>query len=314
MASPVAPTIKTLPDLTLKRAKGLDTLVFVGTAVDPGFNASANYFLEACARGNNFKDSILLVSSIEATALKITVSNLNGILLKKFPANQASAVDFRIRSVLVVDAGTGAIGTSLKPFVYISETKSADVTIYGLPRLDLISSGITQKIESDLGDGKYTGLVKLDATKPFTLRDPDGNIVYGANGAALVVNGTGISAGTNGWYQISANTSALTFAMNPYQIGLIGSATPNAWNSPDQKMNYNAQTGTWSITIDLVVGEVKFRKNDGWSWNLGYNATKTSLEFNGSNIPIAAPGNYSIILTITNDALQNGTFTIVKNN
>ena len=55
------------------------------------------------------------------------------------------------------------------------------MTLYGLPRLDLVGSGITQKVESALGDGKYLGYVNLDATMPFTLYDPDGDISYGAN-------------------------------------------------------------------------------------------------------------------------------------
>jgi hypothetical protein len=303
LASPIAPTIKTLPDLTLQRIHGTDTLVFVGTPVNPGFVASATYFLEACATGNNFKDSILLISDVQDTAMRITVSNLNGILLKKFPAEQASVLDLRIRSVLSIDAGTGA-----KPMIYSSDATSANATIYGLPRLDLINSGVTQKIESALGDGKYTGYVKLNTTKPFTLRDPDASINYGANGAVLAVNGAAITPGANGWYQFSADTKALTYKIDAYMIGLIGSATPNGWNTPDQKMDYDSKTGTWSITVTLVDGEIKFRLNDGWAWNLG--GTKDNLTQGGNNIAVTA-GNYTIKLTIINGT--TGTCTIVKN-
>lgn len=310
--SPIAPTL-TLPDLTLQRVNGTDTLMFLGTPVDPGFQASATYFLEACAAGNGFSNSITVLSDVQDAELKITVSDLNGILLKKFPADQVSSVEFRIRSLLTVDAGTGAPGTSTLPFVYYSDTKSADVTIYGLPRLDLIGSGLTQKIESALGDGKYAGFVKLDITMAFTLKDPDANIVYGATGAALAVDGAGITAGANGWYKLKADINALTYVMDPYMIGLVGSATVNGWNSPDTKMDYNAQTGTWYITTDLIDGQIKFRLNDGWAWNLGYNPAKTSLTHNGDNIDVTA-GNYTITLTITNPTPpEAGTFTIVKN-
>lgn len=312
--SPVAPTIKTMPDLTLQRTKGNTVLEFTGTDVDPGFTASANYFLEACAAGTKFADPIAVISDIQAGSLKITVSDLNGILLKKFPADQVSSVDFRIRSVLVVDAGTGALGTSTNPLAYISETKTANVTVYGLPRLDLVGSGITQKIESALGDGKYTGYVKLDVSKPFTLKDPDTNVSYGVSGTALAVNGTGITASANGWYKFTADTKALTFSLDSYMIGLVGSATPNGWDSPDQKMDYDAATGTWKITIDLVAGDIKFRLNDGWAWNLG--GTNDKLTVDGSNITVAA-GKYTIVLTITNpNAIKGevgGTCTITKN-
>lgn len=307
LTSPNAPTIVSMPDLTLLRVNATSVIKFVGTPVDPGFVASATYFLEACAAGNNFRDSILLISDVQDTALKITVTNLNGILLKKFPANQASSLDYRIRAVLSIDAGTGA-----RPIIYSSLTSTASTTIYGLPRLDLLNSGVTQKIESALGNGKYNGFVKLDATKPFTLKDPDANVVYGASGAALAVNGTAFPVSASGWYQLSADKLALTYKMDPYMIGLVGSATSNGWNSPDQKMDYDAQTETWKITTPLVDGEIKFRLNDGWSVNWG--GTAGNLVFNGSNITVTA-GNYTIAFKITNDTpgSNTGTCTIVKN-
>lgn len=308
LANPTAPTISTMPDLTLKRTSGTDTLTFVGTPVDPGFQASATYILEAAAAGTSFADPVSIVSGVQDKAMKITVSDLNGLLLKKFPADQASGIDFRIRAVLTVDSGTGAPGSSSNLLQYSSETKTASVTVYGLPRLDLVGSGVDQKIESALGDGKYSGYVKLDKTMPFTLLDPDANTSYGANGSALAVNGAAITSGDSGWYMLKADVNAMTYSMDAYMIGLVGSATPNGWNSPDQKMDYDAKTGTWKITIDLVDGEIKFRLNDGWAWNLG--GTTDNLTQGGDNIPVTA-GNYTITLTIINGT--TGTFTIVKN-
>lgn len=296
-ASPVVPTLTTVPDLTLQRNNGANMLEFVGTAVDPGFSASANYFLEACASGNKYANTVSLISGTNPKSMKISVSDLNGLLIKKFPTDKTTAIDIRLRAVLVVDAGTGAPGTSSAPFEYVSATKTVNTTTYGLPRLDLINSGVTQKIESALGDGKYVGYVKLDKTKPFTLKDPDANITYGANGSALAISSTGIVPTDNGWFKLTANTKALTYSMEPYMIGLVGSATPNGWNSPDQKMDYDAATGTWKITITLVDGDIKFRLNDGWAWNLG--GTADNLTVDGANITLTA-GKYTIVLTITN--------------
>lgn len=312
-ASPVVPTLTTVPDLTLTRNNGTNMLEFVGTAVDPGFAASANYFLEACASGNKFVNTVSLISGTNPKSMKISVSDLNGLLIKKFPTDKTSSIDIRLRAVLVVDAGTGAAGTSSAPFEYVSATKTVNATTYGLPRLDLLNSGLTQKIESALGDGKYTGYVKLDKTKPFTLKDPDANITYGANGSALAVSTNGIVPTDNGWFKLTANTKALTYTMEPYMIGLVGSATPNGWNSPDQKMDYDAATGTWKITITLVDGDIKFRLNDGWAWNLG--GTTDKLTVDGANITLTA-GKYTIVLTITNPnsvkGEVGGTCTITK--
>jgi len=310
---PIAPEILSMPNLTLERNNGTDVLVFTGSPVDPGFQASATYFLEACAAGNNFTDAVTIYSGVKNDTVKITVSDLNTLLLKKFPADQTSSVDFRFKAMLVVDAGTGALGTSTNPLVYYSAVKNANVALYGLPRLDLIGSGMDQKIESALGDGKYFGIVKLNVSNPFTLKDPDQNIMYGVSGTGLGVDGSPIVPPTNGWFKMNANTQALTYSLESFMIGLVGSATPNGWDTPDQKMDYNAATGTWSITIDLVVGEIKFRLNDGWAWNLG--GTPDKLEHNGANLPIAEAGNYTITLTITNETQgsEAGICTIVKN-
>jgi len=315
--NPIAPTLTTVPDLTLQRTAGNDTLTFNGTAVDPGFQASANYFLEACASGTDFADPVTLFSGVQADVMKVKVSDLNTALLKKFPADATTSVDLRLRANLVVDAGTGALGTTSKPLTYISDVKTVNVTPYGYPRLNLVNSGIDQKIESVLGDGVYSGFVKLNVNNPFTLSDPDTNTSYGDAGGALAVDGNPIAVPSDpgsGWYEMTADVNALTYKLDPYMIGLVGSATPNGWDAPDQKMDYDAKTGTWNITIDLVDGDIKFRLNDGWAWNLG--GTPDNLVHNGDNIPVTA-GNYTISLTITNATpvgSETGTYTIVKNN
>jgi len=318
LSNPVEPTLQTLPDLTLERVNGTQMLEFVGTPVDPGFTASATYYLDACAAGTNFADPVVVYSGKEAKSIKISVSDLNGILLKKFPADATTSVDFRLRAVLVVDAGTGAPGTSTDPFSYASAVQNANVTLYGLPRLSLIGSGMDQKVESALGNGSYTGLVKLNTANPFTLLDPDANITYGASGAALAVDGDPIVPPANGWHRLNVDVNNLTYDISAYMIGLVGSATPNGWDTPDQKMDYDAATGIWSITVDLVDGEIKFRLNDAWAWNLGYRpggTDLTDLYHNGDNIAVTA-GNYTITLTIINPTGPNetGSCTIVKNN
>lgn len=303
LENPIVPTIVSMPGLTLERNNGTDMLVFTGTPVEVGFQVSAKYFLEADAAGNNFDDPIVILSEIKADTFKISVSDLNGILLKKFPSDAVSSADFRIRAALVVDGGTGA-----QTFEYNSITSTADVTLYGLPKLVLLNSGIDQKIESALGNGDYTGYVKLDLTMPFTLKNPDTDIVYGGSNSILAVDGAEFVPFSNGWHKLSANINDLTYEFLDFRIGLIGDATPNGWSAPDSKMEYNPATGVWSITLDLVTGFVKFRVNDDWSGsiNLGIGDadhpeyTLDNLWNNGSSkdIPITAAGNYTVKLVI----------------
>lgn len=312
VTNPQAPKLTTVPNLSLERSKGLEMLTFVVTPVNPGFDASASYFLEAAPAGTNFADPILVMTSALPEGLKISVSDLNAALLKKFTPDQTSSVDFRVRSVLVVDAGTGAVGTASNPLQYISDVVTVNAKPYGLPKLVLQNSGIDQKVESALGNGIYTGFVKLDPTKSFTLQDPEANKVYGGSAGKLTLSNTGITPDAAGWHILTVNTNDMSYSIAPYMIGLVGSATPNGWDAPDQKMDYNPASGTWSITTNLVVGEIKFRKNDGWAWNLG--GTPDALVHNGPNIAVPAAGNYTITLTIISDAGELGKFTMVKNN
>ncbi len=315
--SAVAPTLK-VPDLKYTRANSHDILTFKGTPVNPGYKVSAIYFLEACAQGNDFVDVIEFYTGSTCDEIKLAVADINTKILKNFPEEKASAVDFRLRATLVADAGIGN-----KPLEYVSKVQTASITPFGLMRLDLIGSGMQQKIVSAAGDGKYKGFVKLSPSQAFTLKDPETGKSYGDNAGELAENGTAIKVGEAGWYQLKVDTKGLTLSPEKYFIGCVGSAVlPNGWDSPDQKMNYDPATDTWRINLDLVVGALKFRLNDGWAWNMGFADGEENIMKNGvmkgklkqggvgNDIPISEAGNYDIIFTILSD--EAGTYEIIK--
>jgi hypothetical protein len=305
--NPTPPSIVTVPEMNLTRANGSDTFEFVCKPVDPGFTVSASYFLEADSAGNEFNDAVVVANGTSPLSFKLSGSDLNGFLIKRFPTDVVSAAEFRLRAVFVIDAGTG-----YEPIISISEVKTASIHTYGLPRLDLIGPAVVQKIESALGDGSYFGFVKLNTAEAFTLRDSETDSVYGLSGGFISVGGPEFAPGANGWHKFWVNTVDHTYTIESYQIGLVGSATPNGWDTPDQKMDYDAKTGTWYITTDVIDGEFKFRLNDGWAWNLG--GTHDNLVHNGTNVPITA-GNYTFVLTITNPLPpETGTLVLTKNN
>ena len=319
-SNPVAPTLTTVPDLTLERVNGNQVLEFAGTPVDPGFQASATYYLEACEQGTNFADPVTVWSGNQPESIKITISDLNGALTKKFPTDAVSDVDFRLRAVLVVDAGTGAPGTGTNPFSFSSAAVGSTVTLYGLPRLELVGSGMEQKIESALGDGNYMGYVKLDPASPFTLSNPDAGTNYGGSSDVLSENGPAFISEVAGWHKMTVDVIGMTYELLPFRVGLIGSATPNGWDAPDQKMQYDAQGGFWHVTLDLVVGHVKFRVNDDWNSGLnlglgdaenpGYNLSNLWNNGSSKDIPIETAGNYTIKLIIGSSTYS---CTITKN-
>lgn len=128
--NPIAPTLISIPDLTLQKEKANDTLVFVCTPVDPGFQASIKYNVEGCAAGTDFEKITTLAADVKSDRITTTVGVLNKLMVKKFSADKPFLIDIRIRAVLVVDSGTGAPGSSKNPIAYSTEFKTVQVTLY----------------------------------------------------------------------------------------------------------------------------------------------------------------------------------------
>lgn len=103
-----------------------------------------------------------------------------------------------------------------------------------------------------------------------------------------------------GYYKVDVDLSAKTYTLIPITtIGIIGSASPNGWDS-DVDMTYvpyNAETkelGYWEAKdITLASGEIKFRANDDWAINWGGDVN--ALTQGGDNISVDA-GTYDIKL------------------
>src|SRR5690606_7454494 len=72
---------------------------------------------------------------------------------------------------------------------------------------------------------------------------------------------------------------------------IIGDATPGGWDN-DTDMTGPGSRGdyVWSITLNLLAGQFKFRENDDWAVNLG--GTESELTFDGANITVSE-GNYT---------------------
>ena len=91
--------------------------------------------------------------------------------------------------------------------------------------------------------------------------------------------------------------------------GVIGTATPNGWNS-DTPLTYNDLAKTWNVTLDLVAGEIKFRANGSWDLNYGDDGPDGFLDQDGATIVVNAAGSYTITLDFS---IPEYRYTIVKN-
>lgn len=103
-----------------------------------------------------------------------------------------------------------------------------------------------------------------------------------------------------GYYKVDVDLESKSYVLTPITtIGIIGSASPNGWDS-DVDMTYvpyNAETkalGYWEAKdITLAFGEIKFRANDDWAINWGGDVN--ALTQGGDNISVDA-GTYDIKL------------------
>ena len=93
---------------------------------------------------------------------------------------------------------------------------------------------------------------------------------------------------------IAAANAAIGTASN---WGIVGDATPNGWGGPDTSLYETGTTNVYEGYFNLTDGELKFRRDNNWSFNYGDNGTDGTLEDGGQNIPIKA-GLYKITLDL----------------
>lgn len=125
------------------------------------------------------------------------------------------------------------------------------------------------------------------------------DVNYGDTGLDGVLDAGGddipVTAGT---YKITFNTSALTYTIEPYSWGIVGSGTPIGWPADpqvilDEELSYDSYSDTWKVVIKLSDGEIKFRANNDWTLNYGDTGADGVLDAAGDNIAVTA-GNYII--------------------
>ena len=98
-----------------------------------------------------------------------------------------------------------------------------------------------------------------------------------------------------GFYQVDVDLSAKTYTLSPFNIGIIGNATPSGWGA-DTDMTYNPTERCWELkNVELTDGEMKFRHTN--DWNLNWGGPLDALVHDGDNIAVAA-GTYDIKLKV----------------
>lgn len=292
---------------------------FTWTEADFGFPSATSYILQIDFAENDFSAAVDLLTTSGLTS-SITIEKLNQKLLAmgaktNVPSNISIRVIAKVSDLVQVLESNVSV-MNILPYKVVVIYPS----LY-LPGNYQAASGYTsdwspdkaQQIYSLKQNDKYEGYVNMAGSGiMFKFTDePNWDVNWGDNGAdgTLDSGGSDIAVPAAGYYKINADIKALTYSILKTDWGLIGSATPGGWDS-DQNMTYDMTSKTWSITLNLTAGDIKFRANDAWDLNYGDTGFDGVPDAGGDNIAISAAGNYTIILNLE---VPGYSYTITKN-
>lgn len=257
---------------------------FVWTDSEATNDSSTTYTVETALGGTDFASPVVIGTTTELF-LDVTIGTLD-----------ATAKSFGIEPLT-----EGVIDIRIKSTSWTSNVVSIKVTPYQ-PNWGIIGSATQYGWENSTAmtynpmNGKYSiSTYLLDGAIKFRL-DNSWDTNYGDNGNDLTLDAGGSDIlVTAGNYTIVLDLDNLTYSITPIvdAWGIIGGATPTGWDS-DTLLDFDATTNTYSIVMDLVEGEFKFRLNQDWGTNFGDDGNNLTLESNGANIPVTAAGKYFI--------------------
>lgn len=263
---------------------------------DYKYGVDVVYLVEMAPKGTSNFIKIGMVNNIPL--LDLSNLTLNKYVLK-LGGLAGVAADYDVR----VTATTKSVGGTI---TNVSDVATINITpyqlesyMYALGGFNGWSHDTAEILTSATSDGVYVGYINFPAagTEFKITENRNWDVNYGDDGAdgTLEPNGANIKSPGAGYHKITVDLNTNTITIVPEIWGVIGDATPNAWNSPDTSMTWNGATKTWEVTMYLNVGEIKFRKNNDWAVNYGDDGTDGTLNLSGKNIPVTSAGTYKVI-------------------
>lgn len=291
--------------------------VVTWTAADFGYDAAVTYRAMIDAAGNDFADAVTLGATNTLTFDSYTMGQLNNVLLAKgLPFGFDNPLELRI----CADVGSGveqlcseAIPITVNP--YQAEVVYPFLTVPG-DYQDWNPGDENYKVFSRKSDEIYEGYIYFDleiANYKFAQGlswdvnwgdiEPDGILDAGG------VDNNIMTDGGVGLYRLTVNLNELTHTQLKTDWGVLGDATAGGWDT-DTDLIWDTDREVLTVTLDLTVGELKFRANDSDDVNFGDDFTNGTLEADGLNIPITEAGNYTIDLMLNQ---SDYAYTLTKN-
>lgn len=284
-----------------------DVVTFTLTNADFGYQAAITNTLQISKKGDSFAPAKTKEVILDANTTTKSYNGLdfNNLLLSlNLSTTVNSDIEIRIKSSISASLSptySNVVTMSAKPFPLTS-------WVYVPGNYQGWEPTTADSLVSVTGNGVYEGLIKFDGNNFKITPAKKWDVAYGTTGGGkLSTSGGDISSESAGWKKLTVDLNANVYTIENAKVwAIIGSATPGDW-SADTDMKYiNDGNGLWKITVNLIVGEIKFRQDHDWGVNLGGSAG--NLTPGGANIPVTAAGNYTITLNTTTNK-----YTLVKN-
>jgi hypothetical protein len=280
---------------------GTDIFTISWTEPDYGFtNENPNYKILFDLAAGDFSEAKTVVTTTELSKT-FEVDELNKMLLNLgLEADTASEIQIKV----IASVGQKNIESVIKtvtvtPFANVLDLSTiwaivGSATINGWDGPDMPFFTTSNPDELVAYVTLITGEIKFRSNNSW-------DVNYGDDGVdgKLDLGGANILV-TAGTYRILFNTSSLSYTIESYTWGLVGSATLNSWDGPDMPMTYDSYSDSWKAVVTLSEGEMKFRFNNDWALNYGDDGADGTIDNGGANI-VVAPGNYLVILDLKNN-------------
>jgi len=303
--TPIAPVLNIADGavIVLKEADKDVLIDYDWNAADFGVQVVKTYTLQMDKQGNSFADPIAIGVVTDLTELSIKTSDLNSKLLPMLAdptVAEALPLEFRVKADIntnVTPAYSAVIHQTITPYIVkiVYPILNVPGSYQGWNPGDS-STSIASLKSNDI----YEGYIWFPDNTEFKYAKGSWDVNWGddAGDGTLEPGGANILCPVGGYYKLNVSIPALTHTFVRTAWGVVGSATPGGWDA-DTDMVYDEVSKTWSVTMDLIVGEIKFRANDAWDINYGDDGGNGTLEAGGANIPIAAAGNYTITMDLS---------------
>lgn len=288
---------------------------FTWNSANFGGDVAVTYSVQIDKKGGDFSAPQVLGSVVSANQVAVSVEVMNNaaLALEGDAAVSGVPVEFDIRVIATTGVSTSMVssitGIVIAPYIDAIAYPFTDWYLVG----DATAAGWNNNSGNQplFRDGAnaniytFTGYFTAGA---FKLLSTPGqwapSIGFGSTGTIqdrpteADPDPANFPIAVAGYYTFTMDTTAKTYTLVPYTgatttyttVGIIGSSTPNAWDSSTALTQSTFDPHVWKLTgIDLKNGEAKFRAND--AWDVAWGATTAFSGFGSTaggspNIPV----------------------------